>query len=326
MRIPLCRWIVATSLVTSLFLTAWAEEKLAGEDTVAIDRSESSLAGMFAGKDKIWSLDLRSSMEYDSNAKLDDGDLGKGDARFIFGLSADVNLPKVKDIETRLGYSLYKDSYDDLDEFDLEGHTLSASFNRNLGEKMFCLLDYSFIYFYFNGDGYLQRHSIAPSFYWSHTDSFATFIRFSWDNNDYVQIDRLSGDTYTLSVREFFYFGPDNKIGLYAQGVIGYNKAVDVSEDFNNYRISLGGGTLLLWKVSLSADLSFFNRRYKGIDDVENVSRRDNGWVFNAALSRPIYKEIVSARLYERYVRQRSSLRVRDYLDNVIGFELAAKF
>lgn len=280
---------------------------------------------------KWWSVGIRSAIEYDRNVRLDDGSQRKSDLRNVVSGQAEIRLPKVLGVSTTVGYTFLKDFYDELDQFDTEGHIFSGGFNRPLTPNIFLSLDYSFIWFEFDGSGYLQRHGILPSLYWAHNESFASFLRFGWDNNDYVQVRELSGDNYSLALREFFFFGSEKQMYLYAEYASNYNKAVATFESFLGHKATLGYNTPVPgpeWlKLSFQTDFSYTNNQYKGKDPrFGNTFREDDIFTATVKLSRPIYKEYIRLQVSHSYLRHRSTFAGRDYTDQISGIEVQAKF
>ncbi|MBI2193775.1 MAG: hypothetical protein HYU36_17505 [Planctomycetes bacterium] len=280
---------------------------------------------------KWWSLDLRSAIEYDRNVRLDDGARFKGDLRNVVGLDTQIRLPKFLGTSTTLGYSLIKDFYDGLDQFNVEGHTFSGGFNRPVTSNIFLSLDYAFIWFKFDDEGYLQRHSFLPSVYWAHNESFASFLRLNWDNNDYVQVRELSGDNYAAALREFFFFGEEKQMFVWAEYAANFNSAIAKFESFLGHKATLGYTTPIPgpdWlQLNLEAEFSYANNKYKSKDArFGNGFREDNIFTGRIALSRPLYKEYLTVEVSHNYLRHRSSFAGRDYTDQISGIELQAKF
>ncbi len=311
------------------------EDKLRGEGGKISDAGETQLSRsaqlyqeeMAKKKEKWWSIDLRLSAEYDSNVRLDDDATGKDDARLVISGTVKANLPRWGDTRGSVYYSIYQDVYDELDEFDLEGHTLGLNFNRPLSSNLFVFMDYAFVYFYFDDEGYLQRHTLRPSLYWNQTNNLAGLCRFSWDNNDYPEVPQLSGDNWTMAVREFWYLGSNKQRYVYGEYTLNYYKAVQNFEAYAGHKFAVGGAYPLPYDFGLSAQVGYSNNTYKqGDPRFSDVFRSDNVIRGNARLTRPVYGDLLYGALYYRYTRQRSSIGARDYLNQVIGIELRLKF
>jgi len=311
------------------------EDKLLGEGGKINDTGQNQLSRSAllhqeeAGKikEKWWSIDFRLSAEYDSNVRLDDDAANKDDARLIFNGTVRANLPRWGDTKSSVYYSIYQDIYDELDEFDLEGHTIGLSFNRSLAQNLFAFVDYAFVYFYFDDEAYLQRHTLRPSFYWNQTNNLAGLYRLTWDNNDYPQVGQLSGDNWAVAAREYWYLGMNKQRYIYGEYGFNYYKAVQNFEAYAGHKFAFGGASPLPYDFSLSGQFSYGNNTYKqGDPRFSDVFRSDNVLRGNAKLTRPIYGELLSGALYYRYTRQRSSIGARDYLNQVLGFELKLKF
>lgn len=327
------RSLAAVVAILSLSAVRAEEAKLTGEGGSLEDRpsleasqqKESQKRGQQG--EKFWSIGLRTATEYDTNVRLDDDAEQKDDARFIVGANLRIKLPTVLDIKTTAYYSLYKDYYDELDEFDLEGHIFGVSLSKSVSPKLYAFLDYAFLYYYFDGEGYLRRHMVRPTGYWVQTPSFATLARFTWDNSDYLPLRALSGDNYALAVREFFYFGEGQAAHLYAEYAANYNKAVQDYEQYLGHKLSVGGTSPLWWEVTGHAELSYSSDHYKGRDPrFSDQFRHDNTFKGTVLLSRPVYKEVLRAGVYYNLTRQRSSISARDYTDHVMGVEMNAQF
>ena len=312
-----------------------AENKLLGEGGKIDDAGQNQLSRSAQlhqeeeakKKEKWWSIDFRLSAEYDTNVRLDDDAARKDDGRLVFNGTVKVNLPRWGETNGSVYYSVYQDVYDELDEFDLEGHTLGMTFNRALSQNLFAFVDYAFVYFYFDDEGYLQRHTLRPSLYWNQSNNLAGLYRMSWDNNDYPQVRQLSGDNWSIAAREYWYLGMNKQRYVYGEYALNYYKAVENFEAYAGHKFAFGGAYPLPYDFGLSAEVGYANNTYKeGDPRFSNIFRSDNVVRGNARLTRPIYGELLSGALYYRYTRQRSSIGARDYLDQVIGFELSLKF
>lgn len=282
-----------------------------------------------AESERLLDLLFRISTEYDNNVKLSDGARNKEDARLVFGTDAGLHLPKLYGVETTLSYKLYKDVYYDLTEFDLESHTLGVTVGRDIFESFHAFLDYSWIYYFFDGDDYQRSHFIAPSLFWSQSDSFAAFIRGSWTNNKYFQeiVDTLSGNEYSLSFREYFLFGPEKKRNIWLEYNWERNETKEDYEQYTSHSLSAGLSSPLWWRTTLDLDFSYTWSRYRDGDPNYGDSRRkDNVYEVNISLSRPIYKEKVKGRAYYILTEQVSNIGARDYTDNILGFEVEIRF
>lgn len=158
-------------------------------------------------------FDAKLGVEYDDNVTLqpvdeDAADIsGKEDERAVINLKL-TRRAFLEPGEVGISYSFYQSLHQDLDEYNLQGHTGSLYFASAL-RPFQPTVQYNYEYYFVDNDEYLEKNVLVPSVNISVASPHITQIYFKYESMNYLvsveedEYDR-SGSANSVGVNQYF--------------------------------------------------------------------------------------------------------------------------
>ena len=273
---------------------------------------------------KRFNFTARAGVEYDDNVTNDVNDVttGVADEAGIFEVSAAYQLVNSDEAELELGYDFYQSLYTDLDDFDLQLHTLYAVGSYVLGQSDVGGA-YRFTDVSLGGEDFLDIHSVTPNIGFSLNEAFYHSITYGYQHKNFaVDNDRdanqhsIALDNYyianertftTLSLR----YEDENTDGpqfdyqaVYAS--VGFSSAVNIVANH---------------PTRIRFSYQYFLRDYENITPAIGRDRRDQRHTVSIGVRQPLTKHFAALLNYQ-YLDADSNLRSADFAENILSLSM----
>lgn len=275
---------------------------------------------------KIFSLDVLTGFQYDSNVILDPANpvipgRKQADGRFLAVVNGKYKFLDSQKTAADADYSLYQSLHNTLSDFNVRQHNIRLSGRYDATEKTRFDLRYGFSYALVGGDKYSAVHQIRPAASFGFSLESATEFFYAYETKKFYD----SGLFPANSGRN----GNSNAAGVSHTIVLGGQSAVtagyaydrdSTDRDFWDYRgnkgfVSFQAG-LSAVKVSLAA--SYYDKKYEGIITGFTEKRHDGTQEYSLTLERKITKN-VSLDLSDLYISNDSNLAPYEYTRNIVS-------
>ncbi len=218
---------------------------------------------------KRFSLEVRAGTTTDSNVGLFPDELtttvpeeDENDQRLEVSLSARYRVLMQSPTTATLGYQFFYSRHEDLGEFDVRSHVVSADLRHAIGTVSLGL-SYQFLKAFLDNKEYSEIHAVIPNLTIQHGRTRASLIKLQWSDNSYdfdTQAGR-SGNTSAVQYRHYWLGGNQRHRYLGTRAV--YDNTNDRVFRYSGFGLETGLQRSLLPDWTVKVDLSYEKRFYR---------------------------------------------------------------
>ena len=273
---------------------------------------------------KRWYLSANAGVEYDDNVTVSEVDntTNLDDIAAVFDLSAAYQIYKTNTAEIELGYDFYQSLYDDLSDFDLQSHLISAIASNEFG-GIDGTLSYSYNYLRLGGESFLETHSIMPSIGFSFVDNMYHTLSYNYKDKEFTDNTARNADVNAVGSDNYYFF-EDGKSFAYLNLRLEDEDTVAPEFDYTGYYVTIGAKSVLPIFV-INPEVRFTYQYY--LRDYENITtsileeREDERNTFTLSIKKQI-TDIFNINLNYQYIDADSNLSSSDYTENIFTVTL----
>jgi tetratricopeptide (TPR) repeat protein len=308
------------------------------------------LEEMAGGWQNAWFASVTLGAEIDDNVVLGGEDVvipaeigDDDDERLIWRAVAGSEFYRTADWSMGLMLSYGGSAHRDLNEFDVHTPLGTLWIDRRITESLTAHLQYDGGHYLVDDDSFLVPHIVTPALYyaWGNGQHTRLFSRFYW--YDY-RFPRVDPDPVVEDVRNRsghgIATGFEHSVGLDTlsstiRGGLTFDRYSSRGGEYTHRRHTahVSSETDLPWELILSLYGSYSYAPYShattfidpSATSLEGKTRRDDVWVFQAALQRPITDHVLGSLRY-RVVENDSNVDVFDYDRNIFGAYITVHF
>jgi predicted Zn-dependent protease len=275
-----------------------------------------------ARREKAFQLELSAGFLRDSNVGLYADDVAlpstlddRADNRWQLTLDGKWKPAFIEGTPLTLGYRFFQSLHQQLDQFNLQHHDLSADW-RQEQETFAWGINYQYILASLDNTDYVTTHQLMPNVMFYHGQKRVSVIKFAWRNDryDYPGLAGYDGNRYQVDYRH--YWAPASSRYHYLGALFRREDADDASQAFN--AAGLEAGLLTSWqRIRLTADLQYQRKHYPDAPQ----SRDDDYYKVDLTMTYPLTSQInmdVSASRIEN----RTDATAYDYSRTLYGMTL----
>jgi len=290
-------------------------------------------AGGAAAQEKRWSVSGSLGVEYDDNVSTDEVDSrsGQSDKALLIDLGASYKPEFGKTYGLELAYDFSQSLHDDLDNFDLQIHSLSASVEREVKPW-----DLGFTYLYsrtlLGGDDFLGIHSLTPSVGRSINEQWYVSLRYGLQVKDFKQSANDARDAVNngLTFDNFIFFDQSRSyvsLGYRIEGEDADGNQFDYVGHFFHAKAKLRVPVVALekFKPILRLGFEYSNKDYSNITPSIGAERDDDRVTLSGAFRLDV-TDTVNAELGFESIQASSNLPTADFDENIVTFKVGAKY
>lgn|SRR5574341_62174 len=297
------------------------DEELAAAAKTYLDRIAAREGG------KKLSLNFQAGVQYDSNVILDPKNPvvpareKKSDSRAVATFDGKYSFLNRDILTATAGYQLYQSVHANIEDFNVQQHSLSLAAHSAFLEKMAVGLTYTFSYTGVGGEHYSTVHQIKPVFEMKFTPQSLTAVHVGYEDRKFynsvdfpVNTDRV-GTNVSAGVTHTFLL--TKEIGI----------ALDYTFDTDDADVNVWDSTGHKGSFQLQSDLrivtafataAFTDRKYEETSSAALPKRHDQTQEYGAGLSRDVTKK-VRLILSDFYTFNDSNLSQYEYTRNIVG-------
>ena len=269
---------------------------------------------------------LEAGIEFDDNVSVSvlDQNTEQSDEAAVFDFSAAYQLIKDESSEIELGYDFYQSLYNDLDQFNLQIHTLSFT-GSWVVDDLDPGLGYSFTKVRLDDDDLYDSHSLTPSVGFSGLESWYHQIGYTYMDKDFSVISDRDATQHSITADNYFLF-MENKahfsIGLRLEDEDAQLAEYDYQGTYLKFGVSMPVGAE---DLKLKANYQHYWRDYDSITASIGEERDDEQDSLSLELSKPFYENLQAKIAYE-YTNTDSNLSSADAEENIFRLSLSSGF
>lgn len=274
-----------------------------------------------------YSATISAGVQYDSNVSVDDADISlrQGDEAALLSLSLRATPVDTKDWTLRVGYDLDETYYDEITDYDLEIHTVTAGVARRIG-KVTLAADYQYSHILLDNDSYLDMHLASPSISGFATDRLFLRAAYTYLRKGFVTSENLDASTDMAAFDAYRFFA--RRKGYIAIGLRYEDEnAAGPQYDYRGLQGTVRAQIpFRLLKANARAKLSYSygERNYSSITPFIGVERFEKRSTWNIGFELPLSKAL-TFKPSLRFVDRDSNHPIYDYKEHVITGVLSYK-
>jgi len=230
-----------------------------------------------------------------------------------------------------LGYDFSQSLHEDLDDFDLQTHTLSASVEREVSSW-----DLGLIYLYsrtfLGGDDFLGIHSATPSVGRSVTDRWYVSLRYGFQAKNFIQDANDARDAVNngLTIDNFIFFDQSRSYISLGYRIEDENTDGDQFDYIGHFlharaKLRVPIKRIQRWNPVLRLGFEFSKKDYSSITPSIGAERDDERVTLSAALTAAITK-YENIELAVEHIEADSNLASADYEETIVIFRVGGKY
>ena len=269
-------------------------------------------------------------IEFDDNVSVSiiDQSTGQSDEALVVDFSASYMAVKSESQELELAYDFYQSIYNDLTDFNLQIHTLSALGSWDF-ETYDTGLSYSYTHTSLGGDRLFDSHTLTPyvgfggaSDAWYHRVSYGYVDKGFFTNSD------RDATQHSIAVDNYYFFN-DSK--AYVSLGLRYEDENTSGPEFDYQGTYVNLGTSLPvqvgeWTPTLKANYKHYWRDYDNVTSTSIGERRDDEQdAVTLELGHSLSKT-TSMKLNYEWTDTDSNLASADFEENIVSLVFSADF
>ena len=282
------------------------------------------------GKDTTgrFSLSAQAGVQYDSNVILDPvNPIGapkdrKSDTRAVLSLDGGYRFVDSGPFTATAGYQFYQSVHVNLEDYNVQQHTLSLSTHAALSENATAGLAYSFAYSTVGALHYSTTHQLTPSLDLKLSSGSLTQVHLGFasrrffnedafpTNSDRNVMNSSAGLTHTIQIAK----------GTGISAGYTYDRDSDAASDVWRSTGNKGAVSFQsdLGPVTLYGSASYIDRQYDASASTIDPKRHDKTQNYLFGLARDLTKA-VRLNLSDDYTYNNSNLAAYEYKRNIVG-------
>lgn len=290
-------------------------------------------AGGAAAQEKRWKVSGSLGVEYDDNVSTDETDSrsGQSDKALLIDLGAAYKPEFGAAYGLEIGYDFSQSLHEDLDRFDLQTHSVSASVEREVAPW-----DLGFIYLYsrslLDGDDFLGIHSLTPSVGRAVNEQWYVSLRYGLQVKDFKQgvNDPRDAVNNGLTFDNFIFFDQARSyvsLGYRIEGEDADGRQFDYLGHFFHARakLRLPIDALQKWNPVARLGLEFWTKDYDNVTPSIGAKRDDDRTTISAALQLDL-TDHVNSELAVENIEASSNLPSADFDETIVTFRIGVKY
>ncbi len=295
------------------------------------------LAGGAQAQQKRWTVTGSLGVEIDDNVSTDevDNNSNLSDEALLIELGGTYKPQFGDAYGLELGYDFSQSLHEDLDEFDLQTHSLSATVEHEIAPW-----DLGFTYLYsrslLGGDDFLGIHSLTPSVGRSVTDRWYVSLRYGLQVKDFVQTGNDARDAVNngLTFDNFIFFDQSRSYISVGYRIEDENTDGDRFDYVGHFlhvraKVRLPIEQLQRFKPTLRLGYQFSKKDFSNSASCASpcigAERDDERMTFSGALSLDL-TETVNTELAFETIEAVSNRSSADFDETVVTFKVGVKY
>ena len=278
-----------------------------------------------AQEESPFELEAEVGYRYDDNITVDENDSNsrRGDSSFLFRANLGADLIDKDKFGFSAGYSFSQSLHDELTEFDLQIHGLSARAKTKVG-KVTLAADYRFNFIKLGGVDFLEINSIRPNIGFLLGKKTYLTASYEYRENSFKDVALLNRNAHrhTGASKAYFILGKGKNITLGYKA--GRHRATTLDLSYWAHTVDAG----LKLPVDIASKTATYRVRYQyrqknysGFDADIGAVRGDKRHSIRTSIKIP-FGENFNTEFEYRYVDSSSNLASVDYNSHVLTFRL----
>ncbi|MCP5373260.1 MAG: outer membrane beta-barrel protein [Hyphomicrobiales bacterium] len=284
-------------------------------------------------QEKRWTAKGSLGVQYDDNVTTDDIDStsNKSDVAAVIELGGTYSPAFGDPVGLELGYDFSQSLYQDLTDFNLQTHALSANVDYEVS-GLDLGLNYLYARTFLGGDDFLGLHSVTPTVGRLVTDRWYVSLRYNYQNKDFIGAANSGRDSNVNSVTfDNFVFFMDGQahlsFGYRLEGENAASREYDYLGHFFHlrWRSPLPVQALERWNPRVRAGLRYYIKNFTDVTPSIGTERDDKRATLSLGLSVDL-TEHVEAKLDYEHIAAVSNLPSSDFDENVVTLTVGVSF
>lgn len=245
----------------------------------------------YAADQRPLTIELKAGAEYDSNVSVEQTDVvtRTGDAALKLGGAVKYRFADFGKTQLTAGYDFDQTVYDDLTDYNLQIHTLSAGSSTRIG-KASVGADYRFFHIRLGAQPFLDMHVASPSVAGFVSSNVFLRASYTYSHKAFTTASTLDADTHDLEANAYYFI-------MRRRGFVGlavryqHENTVDPTRDYDAMQVT---GSLQL-PVNVPAKgskirlgLAYRDRDYSNVTPSLGTPRREKRYSFSASADIPV--------------------------------------
>lgn len=296
------------------------------------------LAAGFAGQaaaqqQKRWSVFGGLGFEYDDNVTTDeiDNTSNLSDTALLIDFGGTYRPAFGDAYGLEVGYDFSQSLHEDLDDFDLQTHSLSASVEREVSSWDLGLT-YLYSRTFLGGDDFLGIHSLTPTAGRSITDRWYLSLRYGFQAKDFIQSRNDPRDALNngLTLDNFIFFDQSRSylsLGYRIEDEDTDGDQFDYTGHFLHARAKLRVPVeaLARWNPVLNLAYEFSKKDFSSVTPSIGAERDDERVTISAKLSADVTGH-VNTSLGVEHIEAVSNLPSSDFDETIVTFRVGVEY
>lgn len=282
-------------------------------------------APVAAQEENPFELEAEAGYRYDDNITVDESDSNsrRGDSSFLFRANLGADLVDKDKFGFSASYSFSQSLHDELTDFDLQIHGLSARAKTKVG-KVTLAADYRFNFIKLGGADFLEINTIRPNIGFLLGKKTYLTASYEYRENSFKDVALLNrnANRHTGATKAYFLLGKGKNITLGYK--VGRHRATTLDLSYWAHTVDAG----LKLPVAIASKTATYRVRYqyrqKDYSDFDadiGAVRGDKRHTMRTSMKIPFGKNFNTEFEY-RYVDSTSNRASVDYNSHVLTFRL----
>ncbi|MBL7019899.1 MAG: tetratricopeptide repeat protein [Nitrospinaceae bacterium] len=308
-------------LALTLALERDPESDIAGEIESLLDE----IGGKTSKSKKDWWFNASMGVQFDDNLSVVKQDVitNQADQAAIFELSTGYKFYSTPDLELRLGYDFYENSWEDTPEFNYQSNTISFGASHD-AKGWDTGINYYYNYSFLDTKEFIAFHSIGPRVGFSLHPKLYTNISSAFQTTNFFTDNPRDSINLSIGFDQYLFF-MDNK----AYGFLNYRYSDEDTEgsefDFTGNLVSVGVNFSGLEKFNIQ--LSYMRNLLEYRNNTASIGseRRDEKETVRFLITRPIL-EFLNFNIDYQYNTNSSNLVSVDSNQNLLIMKIVLSY
>jgi hypothetical protein len=292
-----------------------------------------SLAGGAQAQQKRWTVTGSIGFEVDDNVGVDevDNNTSLPDEALLIELGGTYKPQFGDSYGLELGYDFSQSVHEDLDDFDLQTHSLSASVEREIAPW-----DLGFTYLYsrslLGGDDFLGIHSLTPTLGRSLTDRWYVSLRYGLQVKDFIQNRNDARDAVNngLTFDNFVFFDQSRSFISAGYRIEDENTDGDEFDYIGHFlhvraKVRLPIKQLQSFNPTMRLGYQFSKKDFSNNTPSIGAERDDERMTFSGAFSLDLTDKVNTELAFET-IEAVSNLASADFNETIVTIKVGVKY
>ena len=279
--------------------------------------------------DQKFKFSASAGIEFDDNVSVStiDQSTGQSDEALVVDLSASYMAVESEGKELELAYDFYQSIYNDLTDFNLQIHTLSALGSWDF-ETYDTGLNYSYSHTSLGGDRLFDSHTLTPYIgFGGASEAWYHRVSYGYVDKDFFSNPDRDATQHSIAVDNYYFFN-DSKAYV-SMGLRYEDENTSGPEfDYQGTYVNLGASLPVQvgeWTPTLKANYKHYWRDYDNVTASIGERRDDEQDAVTLELGHPLSKSVRMKLNYE-WNDTDSNLAAADFEENIVSLVFSADF